>query len=259
MPRRAHKTRPHNPEAGWFGFRPVNPAEKAGLVRGVFDSVANRYDLMNDLMSGGLHRLWKDSLVRVMNPAPGDVILDVAGGTGDIALRCYRRTNGQAKITVCDINEAMLEKGRARALDHGILSGLRWITGDAEKLPIAARSVDLYVIAFGLRNVTHIDKALAEGTRVLRPGGRFYCLEFTPGVHPALKSVYEKYCLNILPWIGDKIAQDRDAYQYLAESILKFPPQADLAARMERAGLAHVTWRDLTGGIAVIHSGQKPA
>src|SRR5262249_49951715 len=151
------------------------------------------YDLMNDLMSGGLHRLWKDRLVSLMNPQAGQTILDVAGGTGDIALRCWKRAEGKANIIVCDLNPAMLEEGRAKAVDQGILGAknLSWITGNAEELPLPSRSVDAYSIAFGLRNVTRIDKALAEAARVLKPGGRFFCMEFSPGVTPALKPLYE--------------------------------------------------------------------
>ena len=202
-----------NPESSWFGFRRVKPGEKTGLVREVFASVAGRYDLMNDLMSGGLHRLWKDRLVRQMNPKPGGVILDVAGGTGDVALRCARRTGGKAEIIVCDLSPAMLAEGRAKMVDQGLLSGIEWITGNAEDLPLPARSVDTYCIAFGLRNVTHIDKALAEAARVLKPGGRFYCLEFSPGVTPKLKPIYDRYCMEVLPRLGALVAQDREAYQ----------------------------------------------
>ncbi len=246
-----------NPESNWFGFRRVKPGEKTGLVKDVFNKVAGRYDLMNDLMSGGLHRLWKDYLVKLMNPRPDQTVLDVAGGTGDIALRCYNRTNGEAKIIVCDLNPAMLKEGRAKAIDHGILNGIDWVTGNAEALPLPPRSVDIYCIGFGLRNVTHIDKALQEAERVLRPGGKFYCLEFSPGVRDAIKPIYDRYCMSVLPWIGEHVANDRDAYQYLAESIQKFPPQAELAKRMETAGFSQVKWQDMTGGIAVIHSGWK--
>ena len=242
-----------NPESEWFGFRRVKPEDKAGLVRQVFSSVAGNYDVMNDLMSCGLHRLWKDTLVRHMNPKPGMTLLDVAGGTGDIALRCHRRTQGKAKIIVCDINPAMLEQGKAKALDQGVLSGLSWVTGNAEALPFLDRSVDIYSIAFGLRNVTRIDQALREAARVLKPGGRFFCMEFSPGVSPGLRPLYETYCVNILPLLGEVIAKDRGAYQYLAESILKFPLQQDLAKRMEKAGLSRAQWTNLTGGIAVIH------
>jgi demethylmenaquinone methyltransferase/2-methoxy-6-polyprenyl-1,4-benzoquinol methylase len=192
-----------------------------------------------------------------MNPKPGQVILDVAGGTGDIALRCYRRTEGKAKITVCDINPAMLKEGRRKMLDKGILSGIDWITGNAEELPLPARSVDTYSIVFGLRNVTHIDKALAEATRVLKPGGRFFCMEFSPGVRKELKPFYDRYCLEILPLIGQFVAKDKDAYQYLAESIQQFPAQPALAKRMEKAGLSRAKWLNLTGGIAVIHEGWR--
>jgi demethylmenaquinone methyltransferase/2-methoxy-6-polyprenyl-1,4-benzoquinol methylase len=212
---------------------------------------------MNDLMSGGLHRLWKDRLVKMMNPQAGQVILDVAGGTGDIALRCLKRTDGKAKITVCDINPAMLKAGKAKAIDHGVLSGIEWITGNAEELPVASRSVDIYCIGFGLRNVTHIDKALSEAARVLKPGGKFYCMEFSPGVRRELKPLYDRYCLGVLPWIGEFVAKDRKAYQYLAESIQQFPTQSALAKRMETAGLSQVKWLNLTGGIAVIHEGWK--
>jgi demethylmenaquinone methyltransferase/2-methoxy-6-polyprenyl-1,4-benzoquinol methylase len=290
------RSRDLNPESKWFGSRRVRAADKTGMVQGVFASVAGRYDVMNDLMSGGLHRLWKDRLVGLMNPKAGQTILDVAGGTGDIALRCWKRAKGKASIIVCDLNPAMLEQGRAKAIDRGILGAvavvtdaqasgteqsrhnkaavavvtdartsgatpsrpsIKFITGNAEDLPVPSRSVDIYSIAFGLRNVTRIDKALTEAARVLRPGGRFFCMEFSPGVAPALKPFYENYCLHVLPWLGKHVAGDRAAYQYLAESILRFPPQADLARRMEKAGLSKVKWLNLTGGIAVIHSGWK--
>ncbi len=247
-----------NPESQWFGFRRVKASEKTGLVREVFSSVAGRYDLMNDLMSAGLHRLWKNALVRRMAPKAGMTCLDVAGGTGDIALRLWRKTNGKAKVIVCDINPEMLEQGKNKALDQGVVSGIEWVEGNAEKLPFANKSVDLYSIVFGLRNVTHIDKALREAARVLKPGGRFFCMEFTSGVMPELKPFYEAYCLNVMPVLGDFVAQDRGAYQYLAESILKFPAQGELAARMEKAGLRDVRWTNLTGGIAVIHEGKRP-
>jgi demethylmenaquinone methyltransferase/2-methoxy-6-polyprenyl-1,4-benzoquinol methylase len=255
--RSTHKKMPaSNPESEWFGFRRVRPEDKTGLVGRVFSSVAGNYDIMNDLMSGGLHRLWKDTLVRRMKPKPGMAMLDVAGGTGDIALRLYkniRAQNSQPNIIVCDINSAMLAKGKAKALNQGILSGLTWITGNAESLPFPDRSMDMYSIAFGLRNVTHIDQALREAARVLKPGGRFFCMEFSPGVSPSLKPFYEAYCINVLPLLGEFIAKDRDAYQYLAESILKFPTQEKLTQRMEKAGLNNAKWTNLTGGIAVIH------
>lgn len=246
-----------NPEATQFGARRVRAEEKTDLVQNVFTSVAGRYDLMNDLMSGGLHRLWKDRLVEMMNPKAGAIVLDVAGGTGDIARRCYQRSGGKAKITVCDLTPSMLEAGRKRTLDQGILSGIDWITGNAENLPIASRSVDIYCIAFGLRNVTHIDKALEDAARVLKPGGRFFCLEFSPGVRREIKPIYDRYCMSVLPWIGQWVAKDHASYQYLAESIQTFPDQPTLAKRMKDAGLGQVKWINLTGGIAVIHSGWK--
>ncbi|MDE2030379.1 MAG: bifunctional demethylmenaquinone methyltransferase/2-methoxy-6-polyprenyl-1,4-benzoquinol methylase UbiE [Alphaproteobacteria bacterium] len=246
-----------NPESEWFGYRRIDASEKTGLVEQVFASVAGNYDLMNDLMSGGLHRLWKDTLVRRMRPRAGQTLLDVAGGTGDIALRCHKKTEGKAKIIVCDINPAMLERGKAKALDQGVMKGLTWVTGNAEELPFPDRSVDTYSIAFGLRNVTRIDKALREAARVLRPGGRFFCMEFSPGVMPAIRPFYEAYCMNVLPLLGEFVAKDRNAYKYLAESIMKFPEQAELAARMEKAGLSRAKWTDLTGGIAVIHEGWR--
>ena len=251
------KPKTANPEGQWFGFRRVDPAGKAALVKDVFDKVAGRYDLMNDLMSGGMHRLWKDTLVRMIDPKPGQVMLDVAGGTGDVALRCYRRTEGKARIMVCDYNPAMLEQGKEKAINHGVLNGIEWIAGNAEDLPLPSRSVDIYNIAFGLRNVTRIDKALQEAARVLKPGGRFFCLEFSPGVTPALKPLYEKYCMQILPWLGERVANDRPAYQYLAESIQQFPLQAALAERMESAGLSQAKWFNMSGGVAVIHSAWK--
>ncbi|MFA5041498.1 MAG: bifunctional demethylmenaquinone methyltransferase/2-methoxy-6-polyprenyl-1,4-benzoquinol methylase UbiE [Bdellovibrionales bacterium] len=246
-----------NPEAKWFGLRRVAPEEKTGLVRDVFSSVACRYDLMNDLMSGGLHRLWKDALIRRMNPKAGMTLLDLAGGTGDIALRLHRRTEGKAAIIVCDVNPEMLKQGRRKVLDHGVVSGITFVEGNAEDLPFKDRSMDMVSIAFGLRNVTRIDTALSEAVRVLKKGGRFFCMEFSPGVAPFLKPVYEKYCATVLPFLGEHVAHDRAAYQYLAESIRKFPPQKRLAERMEKAGFTSVKWTNLTGGIAVIHEGYK--
>jgi demethylmenaquinone methyltransferase/2-methoxy-6-polyprenyl-1,4-benzoquinol methylase len=257
MPAKARAKHRLDPESVWFGARRVRRGEKTELVQEVFASVAPRYDLMNDLMSGGLHRLWKDRLVQLMNPKSGDVILDVAGGTGDIARRCWRRTRGKADITICDLSPAMIAAGRERLVDEGILSSIRFFTANAERLPIATGSIGIYCIAFGLRNVAHIDKALREAARVLKPGGRFYCLEFSSGVRPAIKPLYERYCLDVLPWMGALVAKDRSAYQYLAESIRAFPDQPALAKRIEATGLERVKWTNLTGGIAVIHSAWK--
>ncbi len=242
-----------------FGFRDVPAAEKAGMVRQVFESVAPRYDVMNDLMSGGVHRLWKNALVDVVNPRPGEKFLDVAGGTGDIAFRLLARQpggqgNGRPDVTVCDINPAMLDVGRDRAVDRGLLDGLTWTTGDAEALPFPDRSFDGYTIAFGLRNVTDIDKALREAHRVLRPGGRFYCLEFSKVTSPALGRLYDTYSERALPFFGKLVARDAESYRYLHESIRRFPPQRELARRLREAGFVNVAWRDMTLGVVALHS-----
>jgi demethylmenaquinone methyltransferase/2-methoxy-6-polyprenyl-1,4-benzoquinol methylase len=238
-----------------FGFRRVREEEKAPLVRAVFDSVATRYDLMNDLMSAGIHRRWKDELVAWLAPRPGQVLLDVAGGTGDIACRALKRLDpARGGGIVCDVNEQMLEIGRARAIDDGILAGIEWVCGDAEALPIADRSVDLYTIGFGLRNVTHIERALAEARRVLKTGGRFLCLEFAPAAAPWLAPLYDLYSFHVLPLIGGVVAGDRDAYAYLAESIRRFPSQTALCDLIEAAGLERARFRNLTGGVAALHS-----
>ena len=242
------------PEQASFGFRDVPASEKAGMVRQVFESVAPRYDLMNDLMSGGVHRLWKNTLVDVVNPRPGERFLDVAGGTGDIAFRILKRQAERPDVTVCDINSAMLEVGRDRAVDRGHLDGLTWTTGDAETLPFPDRSFDGYTIAFGLRNVTDIDKALAEAHRVLKPGGRFYCLEFSKVTSAPLGRLYDAYSERALPFFGKLVARDAESYRYLHESIRRFPPQRELAARLRTAGFANVAWRDLTLGVVALHS-----
>jgi len=242
-----------------FGFRDVPEAEKEALVRGVFSSVAGKYDLMNDLMSGGVHRLWKDAMVEWLNPRPGWSVLDVAGGTGDIAFRIaelVRARGGEASITVCDINADMVREGRRRAEAKGERS-IAWITGDGEALPIPDASMDAYTIAFGIRNFTRIDKALSEARRVLKPGGRFLCLEFSRVEMPVLDSLYDAYSMNVLPRLGQMVAGDEDAYRYLAESIRRFPPQAAFAKMIEKAGLSQVKVRNMTGGIAAMHSAWK--
>ena len=241
-----------------FGFRRVPEAEKAPLIRAIFDSVAERYDLMNDLMSGGIHRLWKNEMVTALKPRPGQRLLDVAGGTGDIALRAVPRLLGNeaadAGAVVCDASAAMLVIGRARALDQGILVGIEWVCADAERLPVADRSVDLYTVGFGLRNVTRIDRALAEARRVLKPGGRFLCLEFTPEITPLLQPLYDLYSFQIVPLLGQVVTGDRDAYAYLVESIRRFPRQSELAEMIAGAVLDQVKFRNLTGGVAALHS-----
>ena len=235
-----------------FGFRTVPEADKPSMVRAVFDSVASRYDLMNDLMSGGVHRLWKSAMIDWLNPRPGMRLLDVAGGTGDIALRFVER--GGADAIVCDINREMLAVGRDRAIDRALLYGVEWVCGDAERLPIADASVDAYTIAFGIRNVTHINDALKEARRVLRPGGRFLCLEFSRVVLPVLDRLYDSYTLRVLPALGHVVAGDADAYRYLAESIRRFPSQQTFAGMIHGAGLDLVKFRNLSGGIAALHS-----
>jgi demethylmenaquinone methyltransferase / 2-methoxy-6-polyprenyl-1,4-benzoquinol methylase len=242
-----------------FGFRDVPAADKEKLVRGVFSSVAKNYDLMNDLMSGGVHRLWKDAMVDWLNPQPRWKCLDVAGGTGDIAFRiarAARRRGGPADITVCDINPEMLGEGVKRAEATGE-TGVGWVAGDAQQLPMLDGEFDSYTIAFGIRNVTDIDLALREACRVLKPGGRFLCLEFSQVVVPGLDVLYEKFSFSLLPKIGELVAGDREAYQYLVESIRRFPPQARFAAMIEAAGLSHVKVRNLSGGIAAMHSAWK--
>lgn len=246
-----------NSESRWFGEKSVSPDEKTALVRDVFDSVATRYDLMNDLMSGGLHRLWKDSFVRMIRPRPGLDYLDVAGGTGDIAFRLRRKTGPNARIVVCDINEQMLTVGRDRAIDRGMGNGFEWVTGNAESLPFEDNSFDVYTIAFGLRNVTRIDDALAEAFRVLRPGGRFFCLEFSRVTVPLLSRAYDAFSFGVIPRIGQIVAKDRQSYQYLVESIRKFPDQESLRSRIAATGFRPVIFRDFLGGVAAVHVGQK--
>jgi len=240
-----------------FGARDIPVAEKSRLVRGVFSSVARNYDLMNDLMSAGIHRVWKDQMVAWLNPRPGTTVLDVAGGTGDIALRIHDRTQGRTHVAVCDLTEDMLRVGRDRALDKGIYDGLSWVCGDAQALPVAARGVEAYTIAFGLRNTTYIEEVLAEARRVLRPGGRFLCLEFSQVVVPGLADIYDMYSFAVLPRLGELVARDGESYRYLVESIRRFPTQDELARMMTEAGFARVTYRNLSGGIAALHSGWR--
>ena len=250
---------PSNEGTASFGFREVPAEEKPSLVRGIFESVADRYDLMNDLMSGGIHRLWKSAMIDWLRPRLGQDFVDVAGGTGDIAFRIAERLGpgGSAsgsRIVVCDLTPAMLEVGRDRAIDRGILSGIEWVNGDAERLPFADRSFDAYTVAFGFRNLTHLDQALAEARRVLRPGGRLLCLEFSHVALPILDRFYDLYSFQVLPLLGQIVAHDRPAYQYLVESIRRFPRQDELAQRIGAAGFDRVTFRNLTGGIAALHS-----
>ena len=260
-PSRSDPSASGSPEQVPFGGRDVAAAEKAGLVRQVFESVAPRYDLMNDLRSAGVHRLWKNTLLDVLNPRPGEKLLDVAGGTGDIAFRIARRQMErgamQPDVTVCDINTAMLAVGRDRAINQGLVKGIAWITGDAEALPFPDRSFDAYTIAFGLRNVTDIEKALGEAHRVLKPGGRFWCLEFSKVTSRSLAQLYEAYSSRALPLLGRVVARDAASYRYLHESIRRFPAQRPLAERLRKVGFFNVSWRNLSMGIVALHGGWR--
>ena len=238
-----------------FGFRSVPTEAKKPLVRAVFDSVAPRYDLMNDLMSLGVHRAWKRAFVQALDPRPQATLLDLAGGTGDIALGWRAAGGGSAVLS--DINAAMLAVGRDRALARGEVEGVSLLVADAERLPLPDGRFDRVSIAFGLRNCTDKPAVLAEARRVLRPGGRFLCLEFSRVQVAALAPVYDAWSFGVLPRLGRAVAGDADSYRYLAESIRTFPDQETLAAMMRDAGLSRVTWRNLTGGIAAIHAGWR--
>ncbi|MCA3735808.1 MAG: class I SAM-dependent methyltransferase [Phenylobacterium sp.] len=242
-----------------FGFRDVDPREKPGLVRGVFDRVASRYDLMNDVMSAGVHRLWKDAAAARLNPQPGETIIDCAGGTGDMARRFAdlarrareRRGGEDAQILVIDYNAEMIAAGRAQGLEPEIA----WAVGDAQKLPLPDACADAYVISFGIRNVTDIPAALREARRVLRPGGRFLCLEFSRPPAPALARLYDAYSFRVIPFMGEQIAGDRASYQYLVESIRRFPDQKTFQSMIEAAGFRRAGYTNFTGGVAALHHG----
>ena len=243
-----------------FGFRDVDASEKPGLVRGVFDRVASRYDLMNDLMSAGLHRLWKDAVASRLNPQPGETIIDCAGGTGDMARRFaklarrapLRRGGGDAQVYVIDYNGEMIAAGRER----GGMPEIAWAVGDAQRLPLPDAAADAYVISFGIRNVTDIAGALVEARRVLKPGGRFLCLEFSRPVTEALRVAYDAYSFKVIPAIGARVAGDRESYQYLVESIRRFPDQKTFAGMIGDAGFGQVGWTNFTGGVAALHTGR---
>ena len=239
-----------------FGFSEIPEAEKAGRVHGVFSSVANRYDLMNDLMSARIHRLWKEALLDWMAPRPGQRLLDVAGGTGDIAFRYLRRVKGDGEVTVCDLTQAMLDEGARRAEAEGA-HGIEWVCGDAMDLPFPDRSFDHYTIAFGIRNVTRPQKALEEAYRVLRPGGRVMVLEFSQVPQPMLARLYDAYSFNVIPAMGQAVTGDRDSYRYLVESIRRFPDQETFLGMVRDAGFARASYRNLSLGVAAIHSGWR--
>ncbi|XP_059193439.1 2-methoxy-6-polyprenyl-1,4-benzoquinol methylase, mitochondrial [Centropristis striata] len=274
-----------------FGFETVPETEKAKRVYKVFENVAQKYDTMNDAMSFGIHRLWKDMLLHVMNPQPGVRLLDVAGGTGDISFRFLEYVRSQqerqmrraartmqtpswqdisdqystededgpreSRAVVCDINKEMLKVGKQKADSMGITSGLSWVVGDAEELPFDDNQFDIYTIAFGIRNVTHIDQALQEALRVLKPGGRFMCLEFSKVTNPVLAKLYDAYSFQMIPVLGEVIAGDWKSYQYLVESIRKFPDQEEFKCIIEDAGFYCVNYHNLTAGVVALHSGFK--
>jgi demethylmenaquinone methyltransferase/2-methoxy-6-polyprenyl-1,4-benzoquinol methylase len=243
-----------------FGFRQVPIEEKQALVDDVFHKVAQRYDLMNDLMSAGLHRAWKDALVTAVNPPRGDrpfALLDVAGGTGDIAFRVIEAGGSGTRATVLDINGEMLKVGRERAAQRGQADRIAFVEGNAESLPIPDRSCDAYTIAFGIRNVPRIEAALAEAFRVLRPGGRFTCLEFSQVDVPGLDALYDLYSFNVIPALGRAVAGDAEAYRYLVESIRKFPKPTAFAEMIRAAGFARVSYLPISGGIVALHTGWR--
>jgi demethylmenaquinone methyltransferase / 2-methoxy-6-polyprenyl-1,4-benzoquinol methylase len=242
-----------------FGFKDVSLGDKQTLVNDVFHSVARRYDLMNDLMSAGLHRLWKEAMITALNPPRGDqpfALLDAAGGTGDIAFRAAKAAGAGFRATVCDINSDMLTVGRKRAARH-LEERVSFVEGNAEALPFPERSFDAYTIAFGIRNVPRIDLAVSEAFRVLRPGGRFLCLEFSTVDVPGLDRIYDLFSFKVIPPLGRAVTGDAESYRYLVESIRKFPRPSAFAEIIGSAGLRRVSWQSLSGGIVALHSGWR--
>jgi len=237
-----------------FGFEKVDEAEKAGKVAGVFHSVAAKYDVMNDLMSGGMHRLWKMFTIAQANVRPGQKVLDIAGGTGDLAKAFARQAGPTGEVWLADINESMLRVGRDRLLDKGVVTPVALC--DAEKIPFPDNYFDLVTVAFGLRNMTHKDRALAEMRRVVKPGGKVMVLEFSKVWKP-LEKIYDVYSFKVLPWLGERVAGDAPSYRYLAESIRMHPDQGSLVRIMEQVGLEKVEYFNLTGGVVALHVGRK--
>ncbi|MGF1660398.1 MAG: bifunctional demethylmenaquinone methyltransferase/2-methoxy-6-polyprenyl-1,4-benzoquinol methylase UbiE [Rubrimonas sp.] len=250
------QTKPGVGRTTHFGYEDVPEQEKAGRVHGVFSSVAARYDLMNDLMSARIHRVWKEQAIDRLKPRPGMRLLDVAGGTGDISFRFLRRIKGEGDAVVLDMTEAMLVEGRRRA-EKDRIDGVEWVCGDAMNLPFPDASFDAYTIAFGIRNVTRIEDALAEAHRVLKPGGRFVCLEFSQVTVPPLQRLYDLYSFNVIPRIGQAVTGDRASYQYLVESIRKFPDQETFLQMIRDAGFARASYHNLTLGVAALHCGWR--
>lgn len=244
------------PKTTHFGFQEIPEAEKAGRVRGVFGSVASKYDVMNDAMSLGIHRVWKDAMMDWLAPRAGQRLLDVAGGTGDISFRFLKRA-GEAYATVLDLTEEMLVEGRKRAEAERLADRLTWVVGDAMALPFADASFDVYTVSFGIRNMTDPQQVLDEAFRVLRPGGRLMVLEFSQVPNELLRKVYDLYSFHIIPRLGQAIARDRDSYQYLVESIRRFPDQETFLGMLRKAGFENVAYRNLTFGVACLHSGWK--
>ena len=239
-----------------FGFTDIPESEKAGRVQGVFGSVASKYDIMNDVMSVGIHRVWKDAMMDWLAPRPGTKLLDVAGGTGDVSFRYLARA-GHAHATVLDLTEPMLVEGRKRAEASALADSLDWVVGDAMALPFTANTFDVYTISFGIRNVTRPQEALNEAYRVLKPGGRLMVLEFSQIPNAMMQKAYDLYSFNIIPRMGQLIANDRDSYQYLVESIRKFPDQDTFLGMVKKAGFEQASYRNLSMGIACLHSGWK--
>ncbi len=245
-----------NDKTTHFGFETVREDEKAGRVQGVFTSVASKYDIMNDVMSVGIHRIWKEAMMDWLAPRAGQKLLDVAGGTGDISFKFLGRA-GSGHATVCDITESMLVAGRKRAEAESMSANLDWVVGDAMALPFPDNSFDVYTISFGIRNVTRPQEALNEAYRVLRPGGRLMVLEFSQLPNPMMQAAYDAYSFNVIPQMGQLIAGDRDSYQYLVESIRKFPDQETFLEMIKLAGFGNAKYRNLSLGIAALHSGWK--
>ncbi|MBX7248497.1 MAG: class I SAM-dependent methyltransferase [Caulobacteraceae bacterium] len=248
-----------------FGFRDVEATEKVALVRGVFESVADSYDLMNDLMSAGVHRIWKDMAIARLNPQPGETVIDCAGGTGDMARRMVKRVRSIQKrrggpdlrVNLVDYNGEMIRAGVAKSasLPVGPEPEIRWTVGDAMALPFRDGHADAYVISFGIRNVANVQRALDEARRVLKPGGRFFCLEFSRPVSAALRTTYDAYSFKVIPAIGEIVAKDRDSYQYLVESIRRFPDQKTLQGMLDQAGFARTGYTNYSGGVVALHHG----
>ncbi len=239
-----------------FGYQTVPEGEKAGRVQGVFTSVASKYDIMNDVMSMGIHRIWKDAMMDWLAPRPGQRLLDVAGGTGDVAFRFLKRA-GHGHATVLDLTEGMLVEGRKRAEADRMADSLDWVAGDAMALPFPDNTFDVYTISFGIRNVTRPADALTEAYRVLKPGGRLMVLEFSQLPVPGMQKLYDLYSFNVIPRMGQLIAGDRDSYQYLVESIRKFPDQDTFLGMIRAAGFDNAKYRNMTMGVACLHSGWK--